>query len=305
MLPKRVRGLEVSTSRGDVNQWICGIVTDVNPSKIKLKVAMEAFRTVQINVHNYYLIILTPSQVPLWPKLSGTALARVENILSLPDSSRSSTILNTPKNRRLYRLLVAVNLPSQLVVPPADLLQVLSSTMRYVIPNKQRKYKGEASFKSSSNPASQDVPKVVDRSKIVITQPPKKLRVEERWGLPAVEGSSGSSRRLDKRKGAAPAPEEPLHMRGSRYNDHQFLIPDVVDHHLDQALCLSPRFSLPIQAIYTYCHQALKVTLQNYLELETLLKKDASTKASEEELTTLHAARTELVENLELETAKV
>lgn len=135
--------------------------------------------------------------------------------------------------------------------------------MRYVLPSIQNKYKGEAPSKSSSNLASQDIPEVINRSRIVITQPPKKLRVEECWGSLAVEGSFGSSQCLDKREGAEvasslallPAPEKPLQMPGSRINDPQFLVHDVVNHHLDQALCLSPCFSLPIQAIYTNFHQ--------------------------------------------------
>lgn len=107
---------------------------------------------------------------------------------------------------------------------------------------------------------ARDVPEVLERSRIAITPPFKRQRVDERQDSPAVEGSSLSSRRLDKGKGTKvatslvvpPALEEPLVMPRSKINDPQFQVPDVIDHHLNEAFRLHPRFSFPNQAIYTY-----------------------------------------------------
>lgn len=79
-----------------------------------------------------------------------------------------------------------------------------------------------------------------------------------------VEGSSSQpSRHLENGKGAvvvanlavSPAPEEPLVMPGSKIDDPNFLVMDVVPRHLNSPLRLPPLFNLPIQAIYTHFHQ--------------------------------------------------
>lgn len=62
-------------------------------------------------------------EIPLWPKLFGSALERVEQILALIDSSRSFILLNILENRKLYGLQVDLPFPSQPVIPTAELIQ--------------------------------------------------------------------------------------------------------------------------------------------------------------------------------------
>lgn len=80
---------------------------------------------------------------------------------------------------------------------------------------------------------------------------------------PAVEGSSGQGRRLEKNKGAEvaanlavpPPPPEPVLLPGSKVDDPMFLVRDIVDLDFTHALCLPLRFSLPLQAIYSFFHE--------------------------------------------------
>lgn len=65
---------------------------------------------------------LTVGEVVTRSRLSTVVLGRVEYVLSLLDFIRSSTVLNTPKNHRLYELIVTLNPLRQPVVPPADLI---------------------------------------------------------------------------------------------------------------------------------------------------------------------------------------
>lgn len=104
--------------------------------------------------------------------------------------------------------------------------------MRYILPSKSKKKKGKASSRLSgqlmtSATSAHDVPEVLDCSRIVITPPPKRQRVNKCQGPPAVKGSSRGSRRLDKGSGAnvpanlkvPPMHEEPLVMQGSKISD--------------------------------------------------------------------------------------
>lgn len=95
---------------------------------------------------------------------------------------------------------------------------------------------------------------------MVITPMSKRLWVSENPGAVAVEGAFGSSWQLDKAEVAAnlallPTLEGPLLLLVSRVMDPQFLVPEVPDNFISQAIRLSPRFSLPFQAIYTYFHE--------------------------------------------------
>ena len=61
------------------------------------------------------------------PKLSTAKLGRVEHILSLDESLRSTAVLNTAQNRLLYGLSVILQPPVEPVAPPAFLLGGKSS----------------------------------------------------------------------------------------------------------------------------------------------------------------------------------
>lgn len=137
--------------------------------------------------------------------------------------------------------------------------------MRYVLPSKSKKSNREASSRSSGQLMTQattapGVTKLLDRSRFVITPPPKRKRAGEPQGPLVVEGSSRGSWRLDKGESAEvaanlevlPTPKEPLVMLGSKTNDPQFLVSDVIDHNLNEVLHLYPHFNLPIQVIYKH-----------------------------------------------------
>lgn len=92
----------------------------------------------------------------------------------------------------------------------------------------------------------------------MIDPPAKRPRVKETRKTAGVEEStSQQARRLEKGKDAEVAPPllGPLVMPGSRIDDPKFIVTDVIPCLLHNALCLPPRFSLPIQAIYSHFHE--------------------------------------------------
>lgn len=68
------------------------------------------------------MLLLTVGEAVTRPRLSPAALAWVEQILSLPDSSQSSTALNTLENYWLYGLVVTLDPLRQSVALRTNLL---------------------------------------------------------------------------------------------------------------------------------------------------------------------------------------
>ncbi|EXB86424.1 hypothetical protein L484_004922 [Morus notabilis] len=207
----------------------------------------------------------------------------------------------------------------------------MPSEMKYSILVKPKKSMTGA---GSSGTSSQHTTEAVVLPGVAGT--PRKGVTEPR-ASPVVAGPSGKGRCLGKNKGAEvaanlavpPPPTEPILLPGSKVDDPSFLVPDVVDLDFTHALRLSPRFSLPLQAIYTFFHEdtwdvfagesildrqrltvkrqisALELALQNYIELEAILNGEKTPAAIENKITALRVVRDELSTDLEVEKAKV
>jgi len=96
------------------------------------------------------------------------------------------------------------------------------------------------------------------RGVLVIDPPAKRPGVVGSGSTARVEGSSSqTARRQEKGKGVedAPALSGPVVLPGSKIDDPDFIVTDVVSRYLHNALRLPPRFSLPIQAIYSHFHE--------------------------------------------------
>lgn len=201
------------------------------------------------------------------PRIVCFAGCRLSSSLRASQSSSSRT--SSVVSRVLFPQLLNGRKKSSRRILRPDFSSLCSSTFRHEVrPSPKPRKRGNGAFsKSTSQPKAQvdaapSTAEVQTRVRLVIIPGSKRAMTEEPQGPSSVEGSSQQPRRLDKRKGVEVAAdlgvplmsEGPLMMPGSKINDPQFLIPNMVDHNLKRALHLRSRFNLPIQAIYSHFH---------------------------------------------------
>jgi len=133
--------------------------------------------------------------------------------------------------------------------------------MKFSLPTK-RKDKAPASTSTSSKKKAVEAAPTADvvatpRGGVLRIEPSsKRQKVGEQQAPPAAEGSSGLSRAREKLRAvaaaAALAASKFSSLPGSRVGDPEYPVFDVDDVDLTHGLRLPPRFSLPLQAIYSF-----------------------------------------------------